>query len=182
MAPLPGAGQETTPSQAGVVLATRRTDAAKLIWVKVLKEWVAALEKEVRPLAEGAMEPGEQVTAVMPDNTRVGKVSLSEAPNNVVVTDEAALIAWVQKNKPTEIVPSLREAYWNTLKNQVKTNGHAFDPDTGEIIPGIEAVAGTPRLTPTPNDEGRRLVMAFLTDMSTRSVVLALPSAERPAA
>lgn len=177
MAPQPGAGVEPTPSDTGKIVATSRTDAAKAVWVKILKEWVAALEKEVQPSVRAGLEPGEQTTAVMPDGTRIGKVSLTEVPEVVVITDEAALLAWVQEHRPDEIIPTIRESFLTYLKDQVKKHGYAHTPE-GEIIPGIELVAGTPRFTPTPNDEGRRLVKAFLADLSYRSGVLALPSAE----
>lgn len=57
------------------------------------------------------------------------------------VVDEAALLEWVAANRADELeaVPTIKPTFRNTI---VKLGG--TDPETGEVIPGVELVQGDP--------------------------------------
>lgn len=153
--------------------------AGKAIVAKVFVEQANALSKAVRDVVEPGLEPGEHVTAQLPDGTRVGKVRRNERSTVAVTTDERALMTWIETNRPDELVTSrsIRPAFLEYLRKQCKDHGYAFDETTGEVIPGIEAQEGSASFVVTPSPEGRALVLRKLADLVS-SGLLELPSSD----
>jgi hypothetical protein len=120
---------------------TRRTAAALLL----MCNYFAAQLKV--PLAEH-LAPEERITARLPDGTKLGTVTLTKPPRDVIVYDEAALLAWVTEHRPDEITRAIRPAYLKRLKELCRDDGLAYDERTGEVIPGIELGHKEPRLYP----------------------------------
>jgi hypothetical protein len=164
---------------------SRREDAARAIVAKVLADEAAKVVKAARRLVEDELEPGEQISAVLPDGTRVGKVKLTEASQTVRVTDEAALLEFVRRVYPDEVVTTehVRESFRGWLLDVAKTqltdpegDGHVVLGD-GEVVPGVELVSGTPSYRPEPSTEGRAHITARLGEV-LGGELLALPGGE----
>jgi len=152
--------------------------AGRAVFAKILSEQVAGLVGAVRKHVEPNLEPGEHVVGQLADGTRIGKVMRTETPVTVDVIDEDALVQWILDNRPDEIVPAVRPSYMDHLRAQVKKHGYAFDPVTGEIIPGLKIGQGTPAYRPVPTDEGRALVQAKLSELIAGGFLELPPSGE----
>ena len=153
--------------------------AGRAVIAKVFLENANGLAKAVRDVVEPGLEPGEHLTAQLGDGTRIGKVRRNERSQVAVTTDADALLKWVAKNRPDEVVsvPTIRPAFLEYLRKLCKTNGYAFDETTGEIIPGIELQDGSAAYVVEPSAEGRALVQAKLADL-VASGALELPAAD----
>lgn len=83
------------------------------------------------------------------DGVDIGKATLVQPDDAVVVTDEDALLAWVRTVAPTEItsrvVTEIRPAWRAMLLKQLSSSGQLVwaDVETGEIheVPGVELQA-----------------------------------------
>lgn len=126
-----------------------RVSAGRAVFVKWLSDEVRAVTAIAREALEPNMEAGERLRAELPDGTPIGTVTIGKAAETASVTDARALLAWVKEHRPTEIVESVNLAYVDQLRREAKVHGHAFDKETGEIIPGIEVVTGSTSYRPT---------------------------------
>lgn len=70
----------------------------------------------------------------------VGKATMSKGREKIVVNDPAALLEWVRKAHPTEVVESVNLAFMNTFR---AVSGMVVDQQ-GELVPGVEVVQGEP--------------------------------------
>lgn len=145
--------------------------AAQLIVAKVVADKVTQFQRDLRALAEPEMIPGEKVKATLPDGTPVGNVQLTEQAKRVKV-DMVQVIHWVREHRPDQLQEVVAEAYLTHLCDLAKKYGHALDKETGEVIPGIEAVDGAASFRVTPSMDGRAIIE------QRYSGVLELPDAE----
>jgi len=90
------------------------------------------------------LDEGDSKAATLPDGVRLGKITKTRGRVTPTVTDEAALLRWVQTNYPSEIQPTVRPAFLARIFDSLKTHGAPVDVRTGEVIPGIEARHGDP--------------------------------------
>jgi hypothetical protein len=145
-----------------------RVIAGRAVVARWLSEEVRTLVTGVRNVLEPQMEPGERVTAQLPDGTVIGAVTIGKAAESASVTDQRALLAWVKEHAPTEIVESVNPAYVDALKKRCKATGLAYDDVTGGIIPGIELVTGSssyrPAVDPTQVPLLRRRIGELLSN------------------
>src|SRR5690606_41618909 len=74
-------------------------------------------------------------------------LSLSRGRPSARVVDEIAFAAWVAQRYPSEIVQSVRPAFAKRLLDEAAKLGDPVDPQTGEVMPGVEAAQGEPHLT-----------------------------------
>ncbi len=151
--------------------------AGRQVVAHILGKEVAELTKQIRAVLEDKIEPDTAVAAKLPDGTRIGKVLRTRAATTTRVRDEAALLAWVKAHRPAEIVESVNPAYVRALLDQAKRHGHAFDTETGEVIPGIEQAEGSAAYRPTPSREARAIVLGRLAQL-VQDGTLALPSGD----
>lgn len=160
--------------------AEKRDLAGRQLVAKILAEEVGALVKQYRDELEPKMLARENVAALLPDGTVIGEVKRAKAPKSAQVVDERALLAWVEKNRPDEIEvrKTVRSSYLDALKAQAKKDGWPYDPTTGEIIPGIEVVEGTPSYRPVLDEDAKAIVMPRLLDLLTNGLLPQLTSGE----
>lgn len=151
--------------------------AGKQLFAKVLQSDVKILFDRTKAELEDRLAADESVAGELPDGTRIGSVKRSKPRKTASVTDEQALLAWVAENRPGELVHSINPAYLNGLKAQVKNHGHAFDPVSGEIIPGIEMVESGPSFLPQIDEDQVPLIRRTLADLITGGL-LELPAAD----
>lgn len=139
---------------------TQRLVAGRAVVARILADEVAALTRDARAVLEPGMEPDEDVAATLPDGTRVGKVGRSKPSRRVIVTDQAALLAWATEHRPDDVIVhrSINPAVMKAWEGQVRKHGHAFDPATGEIVPGIEPAEGSPSFRVTVDEDMRDVV------------------------
>lgn len=144
----------------------QRLAAGRALFAKVLADIAAAEVRKARKLLEPTMAPGEKVKGVLPDGRVVGDVNLSEQPASVVVTDERALLEYVRRTRPDEVMTReyIRESFMTYLLDMARGqlvddtyDGDVVDKD-GEIIPGLALDYGTPRYRPTTTAAGRRAI------------------------
>jgi hypothetical protein len=85
------------------------------------------------------------------DGAALGTVSLTGGGPTVVVSDPDKLMAWVEDNRPDELVPTkvIRGSFLKALMEAVKTRGAPVDAD-GNPIPGLDITMREPHLTATP--------------------------------
>ncbi len=162
--------------------AEKRALAGRQIVLKILADEIAAEMKKVRDELEPKMLARENVAALLPDGTVVGEVKRAKRPKYAVVTDPEALLAWVEKNRAEEIEvrKTVRSSFVDALKAQAKKAGWAYDVTTGEIIPGIEVVEGTPSYRPTLDEDATAIVLPQLADLLLGGILpqLALPGGD----
>lgn len=138
-----------------------RVTAGRAIVAKVAAEQLDRIAGHLRAELESLLLPNEKVTAQLPDGTVVGDVARTKVSTRGVVTDEKALLTWVQEHAPEEIVRSVRPAYLRRLTDSAKRHGVAVLPD-GTVVPGIEGVPGSAAFRTTPTEEGRAQIEALL--------------------
>lgn len=156
----------------------KRVLAGRQVALKMLADAVADEITRTRDVLEPQVAGRETVVAQLSDGTAIGTVGRSKPPQRAVVTDPAALLAWVEANRPDEVVHSVRESTVEAWKKQAKTHGHAFDPATGEVIPGIEIVEGSSSFLPKPDEDQRGPVLsALFGGMADSGVLAELPEA-----
>ena len=118
-----------------------RDAAARAVVFQVLEQAAKARKDDAKAeLAQ--LQPGDTVGGQW-DGQLLGKATMTAGRTKLVVTDEAALLAWLQDHHPTEIVVSPNQAYLKALESTARTVGAVID-SIGEIVPGVELVHGDP--------------------------------------
>lgn len=136
------------------------TDAEKLAaletYAKVLKPAAESLRAKVTH-DMGQMHV-ERVGAFLPDGTKLASVGHSDGRKSAKVTDEAAALAWAEKNYPDEVqtVRVIRPAFLKKLLDVAGSLpvGPGLDPSTGQELPFIQVALGNPYVTVTTTKEG----------------------------
>lgn len=139
--------------------AARTVTAAKLL------SDVAKAEAETAraELAEHMRCTGTERVRVSGDaGENLGAVSLAQGRLSARVVDEAAFDAWAADRYPSERVMTVRPAFRERLLSTMAKLGDPVDPDTGEVVPGVELVRGEPYLTVRPTNEARERMSALL--------------------
>lgn len=137
------------------------TRTEKALRAAYLEQVAAAINLEARSLRNDLEEEaldeyrtnGNAVSWRTPDISVIAAVS-KEA---VVVSNLPALTAWAILRHPTEVesIPTIRPAWLGGLLSRaVPVGDEAYEPETGEVIPGLGVRAGGVfggiRIVPTP--------------------------------
>lgn len=157
-----------------------RLDAGRAVLARWLGDEVRALTAATREVVEPQLQPGERVRAELPDGTVIGAVTIGKPAESAVVTDERALLAWVRKNRPTELIEQVNPAYLDQLKRQAKANGDFPVTADGEVIPGIEVRTGSASYRPTVDAAQVPLLRRRLAELVSGGL-LELPGTDREA-
>ena len=143
---------------------SRADIAARLLALKVVADWIKAEDRQLREKAAEAMVVGsrqEGLANPADKDTLLGFVQLTKARETASVTDPAALLAWVQRVAPTEVVqvPQIRPAFLASVLTEVKSHGGWISPDGELLAPdGVEIRTGSPVLTVKATAEADQLV------------------------
>jgi hypothetical protein len=146
---------------------TRRETATRLIAQKVILDELIGADKAARLDAKAGDfdEVGVREIGKLGD-LPVGTVQLNKGRESWVIADQRAFLAWVQENRPGEIIttPTVRTSYADAVKAACKKDGGVVDEATGELIvpPGVELREGDPTLTVKPAPEARAAVLEAL--------------------
>jgi hypothetical protein len=117
------------------------------------------------------------------DGVELGKATLCGGKEKAKVTDELALLKWVQANRPDQIRSIVEPAYVKAVLKQADKDGAAVDEATGEVIPGIELVVTGSYVTVTPNETAKERMSELVHESGllqltkARRVVPELPQA-----
>ena len=123
----------------------------------------------------------DSLAARLPDKTKVAAIRRAGGKSSAKVKDEAKFLRWVQENRPGEIVPTVRESYQKTLLETLDKQGDLVDPETGEVVPGVEFVTGTAYLTVNFEPGGEEAIrQAWREQRISLDSLLALPAGGEP--
>lgn len=115
--------------------------ATKIVLLKLLKDTVAELDRQVR--ADADLDRGDRKAAII-GGERVGYVTMTDPKPGWRVADGEAFRAWVRETHPSELytVEAVRASFEKAILAQPITA-------TGEVPPGLEWSAGNPHVTVT---------------------------------
>lgn len=125
----------------------------------------------LKTLAEGdretlrellAVEDVDRMTIRADDGTELGKITRTGRTPKASITDEAAFMAWVKANRPDQIRTIVDTEYRRAVIKRAAADGIAADPETGEVIPGIEVGESEGGIRVTDNAASRNLGKALL--------------------
>lgn len=116
------------------------------------------LEDEATANPDDAMAVGERrsvhVRGADGGRVLVGHVRVEPAPVKARVVDEEAFTEWVSEVAPDEVVVrvQVRESFVNQVLKQLRQEGRAVDPSTGELVdvPGTELELSDPKVVAYP--------------------------------
>jgi hypothetical protein len=149
---------------------TPRDLALRLAVVTVLQDRVAEERELLRAAIVAALDNvgADSVRAELQDGTRVAKAGITVPKPSARVTDPQALTEWASQAHPTEVVWRVRESFQKGLLDRLKPgpDGHAVDPDTGEVIPGVTFVERDRYPSLRFESDGRERIAAALSDGS----------------
>lgn len=127
---------------------------------------LAALKARVNQAYEGAraeaaelLEPGDRKAARLGDGG-LGHVLMTNGATRAGVSDETALLAWVKKCHPDEVVTTVRKSYLDKLLRDAKRHGAPVDETTGELVPGIVVSTGDPYISVRLAEDAGQVITA----------------------
>ena len=128
---------------------------------KAVLDHLHGIDREARDALLYTMRPGDRLTA-WDDETDLGMVYVTKPKPTYRITDPAAFLAWVEANRPDEIVTTV--AVSGNFTELIRRQGEAVDPETGEVVvpDGVSAepVPGSPTLTVKPSPAAVALAAA----------------------
>jgi len=143
-------------------------DAIRVAVMRTLADDVdRALKEDRAALLETMAEEGiTGLKARLPDGTKVANLPYVGGEPRAQVDDNAALVAWMERNRPdeVEVVKTVRPQTLKAILDAANTHGAAVDPKTGERIPGIGFGISTPYIQVKfvkgngPGEGGRDLI------------------------
>lgn len=137
-----------------------REAAARAVVYQIVEQAAKARKDEAKAeLAE--LEPGDGISARL-NGVAIGKATMTAGRQKLTVTDERALVEWVRRNHPTEIVESVNPAYLKVLEASGKALGAVID-DQGEVVPGVEITVGEAYVSVCKDKDAPVLVAELLT-------------------
>jgi hypothetical protein len=149
--------------------AARTAMAAQL-----LSSVITAEHKPVKAdlLADMVDAGVERVRVLDDDGLNLGAVTLACGDPRAKVVDDRAFLAWVVDRYPGEVVQQVRDAFTKKLLDGATAAGEPVDALTGEVVPGVELVAGDPYLMVRPAAGAKERMRETL----LKSGLLQLPS------
>lgn len=130
----------------------RRIIAARLV------EDVAKMEgRRSKEAMSTAMEStgADRVRVSDDDGTALGTVSLSQGRMSAHVIDDASFVEWVAREHPEAMVTMVDPGWRDRLLVACRAAGEPVDPDTGEVVPGVEVTRSASHLVARPTDAAR---------------------------
>jgi citrate lyase gamma subunit len=159
--------------------AARRAVGARML-ADVAKEY--GDEARARALELMQADGIERVRVAGEDGINLGPAYLSASKATAKVVDERAFFSWVAQRYPTEIRQIVNEAWRRKFLDQVSANagdagGLPYDPDTAELVPGVEVRSGQPYVAVKPTEQAKQRMR----DLLEHTGLLALPEANNEA-
>lgn len=121
------------------------------VWAVIEARAKAMKDQAKAELAQ--LEPGDTVAGKWHGQT-VAKATMTTGRSKVEVTDTQALLDWVKREHPTEVVEAVNPAYVKSLEIY---NGHVIDKQ-GVVVPGVQVVQGDPSITVRKADGAEEII------------------------
>lgn len=155
--------------------ASRLVMATRLI-ADVLKDETDAAKATTRDLM--GHTGAERVRVTDEAGNNLGTVTLTAGRVSARVVDEAAFLAYVQRNHPGETQAMVRDSFRKKLLDSATGKAEQGDPTAvgpdGEVLPGVEVVHGVSYVACRPTPEARDRMRTMLAN----SGLLALATGE----
>lgn len=153
--------------------------AARRITVfRALEAIVKEQIDDAKTEAYKAMQAGavEKIAAMDDAGAKLASVSLSSGRTRARVFDERALLEWVKRNHPGEVMETVRPSFLKALLDGAVTKADpdddtAIGPD-GEVLPGVELSRSEGYVSVTSSAVAKERMRALLAS----SGLLALPA------
>jgi hypothetical protein len=126
------------------------------VW-QVIEQRAKALKDAAKAELQ-ALEVGDTVAGKV-DGQVVAKATKTSGREKIVVTDERALLEWVKREHPSEVVEAVNPAYVRSLDI---VDGHAIDAQGG-VVPGVEVHSGEPYVMVRRGKDAEQLVAELFT-------------------
>ena len=114
----------------------------------------------------------ERQRIMLPDGTDFGMAVLAAAPVTVEIADREAMLEWLDKYRPSELVETkvydIRLSYWRVLADAARKSGVGVDPWTGERLDWIRVTTGERTLRATPTYDAKQMVKRLLNTKQLR--------------
>lgn len=157
---------------------TAHDTALRVALLKVLTEQLAAAKRTVGEEVAGSWRVKDRSTAVLPDGTEIGTVTLAEGRTAAKVSDDDAYLAWVLENHPEEIeqiaITRVNPDFTARTLSFARQHGEPVDPATGETVAGVVVQQGDPYPMAKLSPEAADLVAKAWQDGSLSELVASL--------
>jgi len=153
--------------------------AGRQVFIRAIQAEITAVDKDARERLEHLIGVDEKVAAELADGTRIGAVKRTKVSMSARVTDMPALLAWVKEHRPDEVVTTeaVSDAFVKWAKDSTRKHGAPVIEATGEVVPGVELVAGSASYVPELDEGVLPLLRARYAELVAKGY-LALSSAE----
>lgn len=162
----------------------------------VVAKWMADKVSSARTVlnaeALANMDVGDRKKAVLDDGTVIGAVTVTDPKWIPKIVNSNEFLKWVEENHPEHVekVTRVHAMYAKALVNEVQmVDGapvgrgpvDAFDPKTGEVVPGVAFTRGNPGITvPKLSEDNECAIEEALADGRLASYVGNVLSAQPP--
>ena len=127
---------------------SKEDTALKFALLKVLSTRIGELKKEADADITAGWQVSDRNAAVLPNETRIGSVTLATGRRSVDITDPDAFMEWVLLTHPDEIqqiqVTQVHPDFTARMVAFARATGSTADPATGEEVPGLRVRDGDP--------------------------------------
>lgn len=138
-------------------MTTAHEHAAHLAILKLLADKLSDAKTTAAGQVRDSWYPGDRNTAVLPDGTPIGTVTLAKGRTSARLADEDAYTTWVTKTHPDQIetitTTRVRADFTDRILSAARQRGEPVDAETGEIVPGITITEGDPYPTVRLDDQ-----------------------------
>lgn len=146
---------------------TNRSDAAaEAVGWQIIEAEAKKRKDEARAWLLDHLDNEVSQTRAVVDGVEVGKATLTHGKTEPKVIDEHEFIAWVREQYPSELVeavnPAFQKAYFAANLHQ-GPDGVAIETPTGRVVPGVEFLTGSDKLTVTKSPDARRIIADLVT-------------------
>lgn len=130
----------------------QRVITGELLVAKTIGDMVKGHVDNLKDRLTPLMEPGYRFSYVDHERgIKFGSVTMVNGSKRPAVVDRAAFLAWVRKAHPEQIVETVDPRYETRLLHAMVAIDNACDPDTGEVVPGVEICQGEPYISVRPD-------------------------------
>lgn len=141
---------------------TTHDTALTFALLKVLSTRIGAVKKAADVEITSGWQVGDRNAAVLPNDMKIGSVTLAKGKRNVDITDGDAFMEWVLETHPDAIqqiqVTQVDPDFTARMIAFARATGSTADPATGEEVPGLRVRDGDPYPVTKLEDDAVELV------------------------
>lgn len=136
---------------------------ARHIITAVMRKKLAEHEKAQKAEFEDSLLPTERRVAMVGE-TRLGAVTRTKISQSWAVVDDRALLEWAKRAHPEYVrtVTYVDERRIAALLDTAGQTSEPVDPETGEVIPGVELRQGGAYIRALPEPDVQKRITALV--------------------